>query len=1054
MSQSTATVLFEDSYGFIWVGTRNGLNKYDGKDFEIFKKSLDGKTGLTNDYILSIYEDNQDLLIGTNQGLTMYDRRLNVANPYPFKGDGKKLETKRFETIIKINKTLWLGTEIDGLFRYHTETGKLKHFSTARNKTKVENGKSNKIIKTVPLDDERILIISTYNVYIINMDMKILNQIQENTEITSAIALDKDKFILGTGNGSLIDLSLSATSKLLTKKKSISPGYVIRSLAQDDNDDLWIGTENNGLFISSLAMDTIRHEEHSVNRPTSISCNSIWTLLKARNGVMWIAPFKSGLSFYDQEYYKFKHIKTNPIKEQSLSNDLVNCIIEDDEGNIWIGTEGGLNYWNRTSNLFQQYTSNDETFGTNAVLSLLETNSDELWAGSWGNGITIFNTVSKKFEIWNTENSFLLSNNIPGLLKDSKDRIWILNFFGGIQLFDQQTNIYQNIPLTSHFNGADINTMYHVFEDKAGNIWIGTLNSGLFKLTENEGTWKSVHYHSNNSRNALSNDFVNTIVQDNNDIIWVGTAGGLNKYMPEEDSFLSISEFDGLRNDAIKGIVVESKKYLWLSTEGGISKFNTSTGETINYDVADGLQSNEFNSNSFLVTKTEEYIFGGVNGLNIFRPDEVEKRKDEPALFISGLKLFNREVIPNDNTGILQKDVSQVKSLTFNHNQSVFTIDFKAITYRHPNRVNYAYFLEGFETDWNYVENTSSATYTNLNPGNYTLRIKSTNSDGIWVNNEVKLNIEIIPPYWQTWWFKLMALVFLLFFLYISYNIKVRTIKKNQNILKRKIEERTTELQLQKEKLLVAKKDLELKNEEIQRFTFAVSHDLKTPLNNIVGIASFIPMEIELKDFPNIQEYLELIDLSCSNMNELIADITKIAQLGKIENDSEVLDINKLLVTVKNLTKAKLDMSNIEVDISENLPNIYGDKKRIIQVFGNLLDNAIKYMGNQTDPIISVTCEEGSETNTFLIRDNGSGMDKNAIEKLFTPFKRFHSGVKGTGLGLYMIKKIVDSHGGTILAESEGKEKGTTFKLIFPKSEIKALADKDITAEVELQVSI
>ncbi len=440
--------------------------------------------------------------------------------------------------------------------------------------------------------------------------------------------------------------------------------------------------------------------------------------------------------------------------------------------------------------------------------------------------------------------------------------------------------------------------------------------------------------------------------------------------------------------------------------------------------------------------------------MNLFTPDEVEKGKDKPALYISGLKLFNREVVPNDNTGILQKDVSQVDSLTFHYNQSVFTIDFDAITYRHPERVNYAYFLEGFETDWNYVGNKSNATYTNLNPGTYTLRVKSTNSDGIWVDNEVKLNIEIIPPFWQTWWFKILALLFVLICFYIAHTLKLTTIKKNQRILECKIKERTIELQYQKEKLLEAGKDLELKNEEIQRFTFAVSHDLKSPLNNIVGIASFIPKEIELKDFPNIKEYLELIDLSCNNMNELIADITKIARLGKIENDNEVLDTNELLVTVKNLTKAKLDMSNIEVDIPENLPNIYGDKKRIIQVFSNLLDNSIKYMGNQTHPIISVAYEGGSETNTFLIRDNGSGMDENGIKKLFTPFERFHSGVKGTGLGLYMIKMIVDSHGGTILAESEGKGKGTTFKLIFPKAEIKASADKDINADVELQVSL
>lgn len=1039
ISQSTATVLLEDSFGFIWIGTRNGLNRYDGKDFEIFDKSLDNFEGLTDEYIVSLYEDDENLLIGTNHGLSLYDRGLNIVRPYKFKNGGNEMDSKRFESITRINGILWLGTETDGLYSYNTETGELKHFLITRELLNFKNPKADKIINVMPLDDKRILVISSYYFFIISKDMKILTKTPETDEITTAIQLDNNNFSLGTSNGLLIELNVSAASDLLTKKKNISPGFSIRSLAENGNDELWIGTENNGLFIYSKALNSIRHIEHSVTRPNSLSGNSIWSLLSTRNGVMWVAPYKSGLNFYDPELIKFKHINTDPFNPQSLSNNLVNCFTEDTKGNLWIGTDGGgLNYWDRTLDTFEHYSLKDKNFGSNVVLSILQNKKDELWAGTWANGITIFNTESKKFKELNTQNSFLISNNISGLLKDKKDRIWIINFFGGVQIYNPQTKSHETINLVSEIDGTEINSMYHIFEDNKGHIWIGTLNSGLFKLTESDSGWKIVQYNNVNTKRSLSNNFVNTIVQDSSSIIWVGTQAGLNKYLPESDSFQAITKSDGLRNDAIKGIIADKNNHLWLSTEFGITRYNTISGKTIDYGVGDGVQSNEFNANSFLTTSSGEYVFGGIRGFNIFTASKVEKRKDKPPLFISELKVFNKHVLPNDDSGILKKAVSQVDSLTFNYKQSVININFKALTFRHPERVHYAYFLDGFETKWNYVGNNPSATYTNLDPGEYTLRMKSTNSDGVWVDNELDIHIEILSPFWGTWWFRTLVAALVLLSFYSAYNIKLRNIKKNQRRLESKIAERTKELQHQKDKLVEAANELESKNEEIQRFTFAVSHDLKSPLSNIQGIASLIPMEIEMKDFPNIEEYLGFIDVSCNNMNELISDITEIARLGKIENKNEVLNTNKLLKLERNLISAKLRTGNIQLNIADNLPDIYGDRKRIIQVFGNLLDNAIKYMGEQPNPIITISVEENGDTNSFLVRDNGSGMDKHSLKKVFSAFERFHSDVKGTGLGLYMIKQIAVSHGGTIIAESEGKGKGTTFKLILPTAKIAA----------------
>ncbi|HDZ04589.1 hypothetical protein LCGC14_0079940 [marine sediment metagenome] len=1045
MSQSTATELLEDSFGFIWIGTRNGLNRYDGKDFEIYSKSLDGKTGLNHEYIRTLYEDGQNIIIGTNEGLSLYNRSLNIITPYPFKNEGTSIKNIVFETIVKKDGMLWLGAESRGLYRYELETGELKHFPPPNEHVNLKNPRLNKVVKIEILDTDRILIVFTYNTLVINHDMDVISDIQETEEIISGIGASKNTYLLGSGMGSLYKLIIDGTSTFITNAKDISPGFAIRSLEKNLDNELWIGTENNGLYIYSNDLDFIRHIQYSVTRPNSLSGDSIWSLLCTRNGTMWIAPYRSGLNVYDKDFFKFQHVNSDPFNPKSLSNKLVNCFVEDEKGNLWIGTDGGgIDYWNRSLDTFDNYSLKDKTFNSNVVLTILQTKEDELWAGTWTHGIAVLNTNNKKFRVLTAENSFLKSNIIIDLLKDKKGRIWIVNYFSGVQVYDPATDTHENITLKSEIDKTDINSLYQIFEDNQGNIWIGTLNSGLFKLTENNETWSSTHYHTGNS---LSNRFINAIIQDNENTLWVGTQGGLNKYLPETDSFLSITKSDGLKNDAIKGIIDDKDKYLWLSTENGIIRYDTHTGETINYDVGDGLQSKEFIASSSITTNKGEYIFGGINGFNIFTSSEVEKQKDKLTLFVSGLKIFNQPVLPNDDFGVLKKDISQVDSLTFNYDHSVINIDFKALTFRHPESVNYAFYLEGFEKNWNYVGNKPSATYTNLSPGEYTLKIKSTNSDGVWIDNEKDLYITITPPYWQTWWFKSLIIALVLLLFYIAHYIKLRNIKKNQRRLELKVAERTKELEFQKNKLIEAASNLESKNEEIQRFTYAVSHDLKSPLNNIKGLASLIPIEIPIKEYPNIEEYLNLINISCTNMNELILDITEIARLGKIENKNELLNTNEILDLSRNLIKSKLKKENIALNIAENLPDIFGDRNRIIQVFGNFLDNAVKYMGDQPNPVICVEYEDNGETNSFLIRDNGLGMNERALKKLFTPFERFHENIKGTGLGLYMVKQIAVNHGGTIIAESEGEGKGTTFKLILPKAKIAAQkAKKTLTS--------
>ena len=1036
MSQSSATEIFEDSHGFLWIGTPNGINKYDGTEFQLFEKSTDGETGLTDGYIEHIYEDEGGLLyIGTNQGLNLYDRKINTVKPYPFKSQGQILQTKYIGAITRTADLLWLGTDNAGVYRYDIKTGETKQILFDEID---KNGPSNHyIVELFPVEHNKLLIITQASVYVINHELQVISQIPEPQNISSAIRKTDYEFLLGSHGGEYIELSVLPDYSLVDKAKMISPGHTILSLAQDPNDNIWLGSENDGLTIYSPRTGEFTKLRAEISKPNSISSNSIWSIHKSNNGVMWLGPFKNGLSFYDPDYYKFKLYKTDPFNPNSLSNNLVNCFMEADNGDLWIGTDGGgMNYWDRDKDHFVTYSKANGNLHTDVVLSLLRDNKNQLWIGSWANGLAIMDLKTKSYRVLNKQNSFLGSNNVTDMLQDRKGRIWLVTLFGGVHVYYPESGRYQHVSVRSEKDGSETITVARLMEDKEGQIWVGSQTSGLFRLIENDDKWVPVHYHSFNKERTISNDFINTMTEDRFGTLWIGTQAGLNKYVPETDSFETFTREEGLKNDAIKGIIADNKGFLWLSTGYGIIKFDEISGISEHYNIDDGLQGNEFNASSCYLTSEEQLVFGGINGFNIFRPDEVEKRKDIPEVFISGLRIFNKPVHPNDEFGVLQYDISQTDTLTLAYDQDILNFEFHTLTYRHPERVNFAYFLDGFETEWNYVENDNHATYTNLSPGKYTLRIKSTNSDGVWIDNETTLVLIITPPFWLTCWFQsLMALIFILS-IYLTYRLRVQSLKRYQIKLERKIDERTQELQSKHKKLMAAADELTLKNEEIQRFAYAVSHDLKSPINGIKGITNLIPFEIDFKEHKQMEEYVQYIEDTCDTMTELIADITKIAKLGKIENKNEILNANHIVRLAQNLVHGRITEKKVKVYVDEKLPSILGDRNRILRVFENLIDNAVKYMGDQKDPAIRIEAKSIGESNRFLVIDNGSGMEESELERLFTPFERFHGSVEGSGLGLFMVKKIIESHQGTIIATSEGKGRGATFVVSFP------LADK------------
>lgn len=1034
LPQNSATTLHEDAEGFIWVGTSNGLYKFNGKNYDYYSGSQDGKAGLQGNYVNKIFENNDSLYILTHQGLNIYDRDLDLMSPYPFKNQGLSIASKNIQSIERTKNHLWLGTNHDGLYRYDIKFGLLKQFLIDEHRTVGMN--RNHILGVQELSTNRFAVISNSAIFLIDDNLKVIAEIEEKN-ITSFQQIKENEFFVGTGSGTITQIVFKDKTIIKESRREIAKGHAIFALTEDKMGRLWIGTENNGLFIYSKDKKVLHHLKHDKKRPKGISHNTILSLLTAKDGVVWLGTYKNGLSFYDPLYKKFEHIQADPFDDNSLNHNMVNCFLEDKHGNLWIGTDGGgLNYWDRSKNKFTHYSLDKRNFGSNVVLSLLQIDENTIWAGTWGKGIIVFDIKSKTYTTMNTKNSFLTSDHAFSIYKDKKERIWILNFFGSILVYDPKTKTHEALTLDSEADGATITTFASILEDNNGNFWLTSQTSGLFRLYKDENQWVKKHYHSEHSERPINHDATTTIVQDTNDNIWLATQEGLSKYNSKTDCFVLATHDNRIRRESIKAIIPEDNTILWLSTAKGLIKFNTESEEILTYDKADGLQPREFNENVMYKTEKGELLFGGSEGFNIFTPDDAQKRVNKPPIYISDLKISNESVLPNDKFKVLNKAISQTDSITLSYQHDVVNFEFQTITFRHAERVNYAYFLEGFETDWNYVGNTNKATYTNLSPGDYKLRIRSSNSDGIWNDDEVTLTITITPPFWETNWFRFLVIVTLIRLIYSFYEIRIRRIKKHQEELELKIEQRTSELELQRNKLSKVADELSSKNEEIQRFAFAVSHDLKSPLSSIKGIANLIPLEIVIKDFPDLENYLDMINISCDTMTDLIEDITKIAKVGKIENKYELLNTDEIMELSRYLVSGKLNLDNVRLNIQKNLPEIYGDRNRMIQVFGNLIDNAIKYMGNQESPTIDITAEGEGEFFHFSVTDNGSGMDKKSLKKIFSPFERFHANVKGAGLGLYMIKQIVESHHGDISVDSPGKGMGCTFTVKLLKSEI------------------
>ncbi|MGZ3810455.1 MAG: two-component regulator propeller domain-containing protein [Mucilaginibacter sp.] len=839
LSELTPLCMLQDSKGFIWIGTEDGLNRYDGYKFKIFRNDVKDTTSIGSNYIQDIIEDkNGTIWIATaGGGLNRFDGKTNIFHHYRHNDKNKSSISSDFINKIVIDRSgkMWLGSQSAGLNLFDPATGKSVHYF--HNDHDPKSLASNDIM-AICRDQNSNIWVGTVNSGLSLFDRLSNNFIafkhseSDNGSISAnkitAIFEDSGHHLwVGTQEAGLnLYNDVTGTFKHFKNDPRNSNSIVhnsIQSIAEDENHNLWIGTENGGLSIYNFEWDQFFSYYHDDVDNSSLSNNSVDVILKDKDGNMWLGAFAGGINLFKKNKGDFVHYQHSS-SPTSLSNDFVLSIFEDNNYNVWIGTDGGgLNLFNLKTGKFKAFKHKDSdksSISGDNILDIKEDDQKNLWIGTWGNGVSVMNPVTRTFKSFKhstADPASLSDDNIYSIVQTPDKKIWLGSFGDGINLYQPKTNNfihYKNRPGDPKSLCNDrINAL---LSDSKGTLWVGT-DDGLALFDAKTNTF--TNFRHDDKKNSLSNNTISDILEDRRGNIWVCTLGGLDLFNPRTRYFTIYKTKDGLPNDYTQAILEDDKGMLWVSTNNGISEFDPIKKTFKNFTTENGLQGDEFKQHSAFKSRTGALYFGGVHGFNSFFADQMVIPAYNPPLVLTKFQLFNKtiEAAKNDNDpSPLKEDISEAKSITLAYSQSVISFEYASLDYMSPGKKKYAYILENFDKGWNNVEDKNVAVYTNLPPGRYVFKVKSQNSAGIWSPQILSLEVIIVPPFWLTWWFQSLVVILVVGSVYGAYRYRVNNIIRQKAKLEREVLERTDQVMRQSEELQVQSENLQALNEELQ----------------------------------------------------------------------------------------------------------------------------------------------------------------------------------------------------------------------------------------------
>lgn len=885
LSQSNILCILQDAKGYMWFGTQNGLNVFNGYEIKVYTNIEGNPDAIGSNVVYALCEDSdENLWIGTEGGgLNLFNRDTETFKHFSSEQNHGIVSHQIIRTIYEDqNHILWIDSYGGGIDTYDRKNGHVKHYS--HQKANNQSLSSN-LINVIYGDSKGNIWIGTerkgLNKYNRKKDAFIRYPYQQ---ANGSIHAKSSKFLsgdtvntiyedrrgniwIGTWGGglNLLNPETNEFVYVLNDKSSFthSDEIVVRGISEDKDGHIWVGFWNQGLIKINHESGKIQRYKHNPNRSSSLGSDIIWTLYTDRSGILWIGTWGDGLNKYVWEDNRFFHVNHEPKESNSLNNNKVTCLFEDRHDTFWIGTlGGGLNRFDRDTGSYIFYLNdpkNPKSIPNNFVRVIYETKKGDLWIGTDG-GLSLLDRKTGTFlTLKNEPNEYnsLRDNRVYSLCEDEHEILWIGYWQMGVSLFDP---IYKDFYHYDHQkNALSSNNVWVIYEDSQKHMWCGTTN-GLNKIFRPRNHF--IQYkHDGQSGSSISNNGVSDIFEDSKKRLWIGTlGGGLNLYMRDSDSFISYKKADGLPDDNIKGIQEDENGYLWISTNFGISRFDPDNQEFQNFTTNDGLQDNEFTIGAVTKSKSGEIYFGGINGFNYFNPNNIEMNKHIPPVVLTSLKRRGKNIMT-------QKSFDNLKKITFNWKDNAFEFEYAALHYIQTEEVKYAYRLEGFDTDWNFMNNKRFGRYTNLPDGQYTLHIIASNNDGLWNKGGYRLEINIIPPFWRLLWFKIAMIVLVCLFFYAIYIVKTISIKKRNKLLETLVKKRSKSLAEKNQKLedeIIERKKMEESlrqaNDEIEKNNFK----LKITMEKLQKMSRTDP----LTKLPNRRHMIERIKEEMDLYNE------------------------------------------------------------------------------------------------------------------------------------------------------------------------------------------
>ena len=1081
LSQNVVYSILQDKKGFMWFGTQNGLNRFDGYRYKIYKYNPK-KEGLTLpvNTVTVIYEDRAgNLWIGTDGGgLCLFNREEENFIPCPYKNAGDPNPGPDINLITAIHEdrkgTLWVGTLGGGILCFNPQT---QTWSRYFHKPGDESSLCENKIRCFREDNDGSMWIGTEGGGLDRFDpgtgkfahynhRRVAPDSKSNDIVYSVFEDSRGNMWVGTQGGvEIFDREKKTFNHYLSRYenlKGLSHGSV-KAILEDRRQNLWIGTED-GLTLITYPPDGNASVTRYVNEfanPYSLSYNNIYSIFEDESGSIWIGTYGGGVNRVDPQKQRFAHFFENPNNSNSLSSNDVSSIFEDSGGILWIGTsDGGLNRFDSTNRRFSVYKTeenNPESISSNDVTALHEDQRGLLWIGTWGGGISVFDRAKESFSRYTYKEGTAIgprSNDIFCFCQDRAGNLWIGTWKGGLNLFrpgKKEFAYYLNDPRDG--KSISSNGVTFIYPDiKDENIlWVGMYSSGLERFNRQTGVFE--HYsHIPGTLNSLSHNSVLSIYisPPKPEIVWVGTyGGGLNLFNQQSNKWHAYTEEDGLCNNTIYGILEDQKGNLWLSTIKGLSRFTPATEKFKNYYAEDGLQHNEFNQGSFFKSRNGHFYFGGINGFNAFFPEDMTENLIVPKVVITDFRVYNRNFK-------LEQSILETSKITLSH-RDVFSFEFAALNYIASAKNEYAYMMvmAGHDADWIHLGQKRDITFSALEPGDYTFKVRGSNSDGTWNKEGASVKIEILPPYWNTWWFKSILAFLAMASILVVYKLRVRRYKMQRKRLEIEVAKRTGEISKQKEIIEVKNKQLEKSYQELQKserdlrelnatkdkFFSIISHDLKNHLTTLLGFSDMLFRSFHQLDDEKKLKYSRLIDYSVKNFYELLENLLQWSrsQTGSLQCKPKTIDIGSLIPEIISIYSINALKKKINLTYESERDSLaYADKNMVRTILRNLVSNAIKFTDKGGEIRVTASGRDGYVE--VSVSDSGVGISDDNINTLFNIDKphttRGTAKEKGTGLGLILCKEFVEKNRGKIWAESpapNGSGKGSVFHFTLPK---------------------